>query len=158
MNFRAKTVKESIVETVHIIRPSDLNDAGRLFGGVLMQWIDEVAGITGLRYAENTVVTASVDNLRFIRGVYQHEIVVLIGRVTYVGRTSMEVRVDTYVESLDGMRHPVNRAYLTLVSVDKNGKSKEVPRLIVESIGEQAEWEAGKKRSELRKTRMKEGF
>ena len=34
MNFRAKTVKESIVETVHIIRPSDLNDAGRLFGGV----------------------------------------------------------------------------------------------------------------------------
>jgi len=35
MNFRAKTVKESIVETVHIIRPSDLNDAGRLFGGVL---------------------------------------------------------------------------------------------------------------------------
>ena len=52
----------------------------------------------------------------------------------------MEVRVDTYVESLDGMRHPVNRAYLTLVSVDKNGKSKEVPRLIVESVGEQAEW------------------
>ena len=44
------------------------------------------------------------------------------------------------------------------VSVDKNGKSKEVPRLIVESVGEQAEWEAGKKRSELRKTRMKEGF
>ena len=42
MNFRAKTVKESIVETVHIIRPSDLNDAGRLFGGVLMQWIDEL--------------------------------------------------------------------------------------------------------------------
>ena len=36
MNFRAKTVKESIVETVHIIRPSDLNDAGRLFGGLLI--------------------------------------------------------------------------------------------------------------------------
>lgn len=48
--------------------------------------------------------------------------------------------------------------FLTLVSVDKNGKSKEVPRLTVESIGEQAEWEVGKKRSELRKMRMKEGF
>lgn len=154
----SERVEETIVEQMREVRPEDLNGADRLFGGRLMQWIDEVAGITGLRYAENTVVTASVDNLRFIRGVYQHEIVVLIGRVTYVGRTSMEVRVDTYVESLDGMRHPVNRAYLTLVSVDKNGKSKEVPRLIVESIGEQAEWEAGKKRSELRKTRMKEGF
>ena len=140
--MKEKRVEETIVEQMREVRPEDLNGADRLF----------------LRYAENTVVTASVDNLRFIRGVYQHEIVALIGRVTYVGRTSMEVRVDTYVESLDGMRHPVNRAYLTLVSVDKNGKSKEVPRLIVESVGEQAEWEAGKKRSELRKTRMKEGF
>ena len=45
MEFRAKTVAESRVETVHIIRPTDLNDAGRLFGGVLMQWIDEVAAL-----------------------------------------------------------------------------------------------------------------
>ena len=51
MNFRAKTVKESIVETVHIIRPSDLNDAGRLFGGVLMQWIDEVAALVAKRHS-----------------------------------------------------------------------------------------------------------
>ena len=52
MNFRAKTVKESIVETVHIIRPSDLNDAGRLFGGVLMQWIDEVAALVAKRHSQ----------------------------------------------------------------------------------------------------------
>ena len=63
-----------------------------------------------------------------------------------------------YVETLDGFRHPVNRAYLTLVAVDENGRPKKVPGLIVESIGEQAEWEAGKKRCELRKQRKKEGF
>ena len=72
MNFRAKTVKESIVETVHIIRPSDLNDAGRLFGGVLMQWIDEVAGIVAKRHAMTNVITASVDHLTFLRGAYQN--------------------------------------------------------------------------------------
>ncbi len=75
-----------------------------------------------------------------------------------LANSSMEVRVDTYVEGLDGMRYPVNRAYLTLVSVDENGKGKKVPRLIVDSLSEQAEWEAGKKRSELRKQRLKEGF
>ena len=64
MNFRAKTVKESIVETVHIIRPSDLNDAGRLFGGVLMQWIDEVAALVAKRHSQMNVTTASVDNLQ----------------------------------------------------------------------------------------------
>lgn len=57
MNFRAKTVKESIVETVHIIRPSDLNDAGRLFGGVLRQWIDEVAALVAKRHSQMNVTT-----------------------------------------------------------------------------------------------------
>ena len=153
-----KSVKDSYAEQVQILTQKDMNGYNRLFGGRLMEWIDEVAGIVGLRYAQNNVVTASVDNLRFIRGVYKHEIVILIGRVTYVGNSSMEVRVDTYVEGLDGMRYPVNRAYLTLVSVDENGKGKKVPRLIVDSLSEQAEWEAGKKRSELRKQRLKEGF
>ena len=70
----------------------------------------------------------------------------------------MEVRVDTYVEKLDGMRYPVNRAYLTMVAVDDDGRPCEVPGLKTESVGEQAEWEAGKKRSELRRKRKKEGF
>ena len=109
-------------------------------------------------HAGHYVVTASVDNLTFIRGVNQHEIVVLVARLTYVGRTSMEVRVDTYVEKLDGMRYPVNRAYLTMVAVDDDGRPCEVPGLKTESVGEQAEWEAGKKRSELRRKRKKEGF
>ena len=45
MNIEAKTVDASRVETVHIVRPNHLNGANRLFGGILMQWIDEVAGI-----------------------------------------------------------------------------------------------------------------
>ena len=70
----------------------------------------------------------------------------------------MEVRVDTYVESLDGIRRPINRAYLTLVAVDANGKPQEVPKLILETESEKAEWEAGKKRREIRNQRSKEGF
>ena len=70
----------------------------------------------------------------------------------------MEVRVDTYVESLDGIRRPINRAYLTLVAVDANGKPQEVPKLILETESEKAEWEAGKKRMEIRNQRSKEGF
>ena len=70
----------------------------------------------------------------------------------------MEVRVDTYVESLDGIRRPINRAYLTLVAVDANGKPQEVPKLILETESEKAEWESGKKRREIRNQRSKEGF
>lgn len=69
----------------------------RLFGGMLMQWLDEVAGMVAKRHTRANVITASVDNLRFIHGAYKGEMVVIVGKVTYVGTTSMEVRVDTYV-------------------------------------------------------------
>lgn len=153
-----KRVTESMVEQVYQIRPEHLNGAERLFGGRLMEWIDEVGGLVGIRHAQTNVITASVDNLVFMRGAYQGDLVVLVGRVTYVGNTSMEVRVDTYVESLDGIRRPINRAYLTLVAVDKNDKPSKVPGLIIESESEKAEWEAGIKRREMRKQRKEKGF
>ena len=40
-----RKVADSLVETVHMVRPNHLNAAGRLFGGILMQWLDEVAGL-----------------------------------------------------------------------------------------------------------------
>ena len=153
-----KYVRDSYTEHVQILSQSSLNGYKRLFGGRLMEWIDEVAGLVGIRHSQCNVITASVDNLKFIRGVYQNDLVVLVGTLTWVGNTSMEVRVDTYVEKLDGTRYPVNRAYLTLVAVDNNGKPTKVPGLLIESIGQQAEWEAGQKRKELRIQRNKEGF
>lgn len=153
-----KKVSESRIEQVYQVRPEHLNGAGRLFGGKLMEWIDELAGLVGIRHAQRDVITASVDNLRFIQGAYLKDLVVLIGRVTFVGTTSMEVRVDTYIESMDGIRKPINRAYLTLVAIDEDGKPTEVPKLIVETESEKAEWEAGIKRREMRRQRRTEGF
>ena len=97
MNTEAKRIEDSMVETVHIVRPNHLNGANRLFGGILMQWLDEVAGIVAKRHSMTNVITASIDNLRFLKGAYQNEMVVIIGKLNWVGTSSMEVRVDTYV-------------------------------------------------------------
>ncbi len=153
-----KTIEDSKVEQMYQLRPEHLNGSGRLFGGRLMAWIDEVAGYVAIRHAECDVVTAAVDNLKFIRGAGQKDMIVLEGRLTYVGHTSMEVRVDTYVESMDGTRRPINRAYLTLVAVDEDGHPKQVPPVQVVTESEKAEWEAGEKRQQMRKLRQKEGF
>ena len=153
-----KEVSESRIEQVYQVRPEHLNGAGRLFGGKLMEWIDELAGLVGIRHAQRDVITASVDNLRFIRGAYLKDLIVLIGRVTFVGRTSMEVRVDTYIESMDGIRKPINRAYLTLVAIDEEGNPAEGPGLIIGTESEKAEWEAGIRRREMRRQRREEGF
>ena len=110
------------------------------------------------RHAGSIVTTACVDNLNFKAGAYLGDTVVLVGRVTYVGKTSMEVRIDTYAEDPDGMRRMINRAYKVLVSIDEEGNKLEVPGLIVETEAQKAEWEGGQKRYDLRKQRRKEGF
>lgn len=153
-----RTIEDSKVETVRTVLPTDLNGAGRLFGGKLMQWLDEIAGVVAVRHARTNVITASVDNLRFIHGASQKDVIVIIGKMTYVGNTSMEIRVDTYVESMDGMRRPINRAYFTMVSMDQDDKPKTVPRLIIKTEEEKAEWEAALKRREMREKRKEEGF
>ena len=156
--LKARPASESCTEQIQILMPEHINGYKRLFGGKLMEWIDELAGLVALRHAQKDVITASVDNLKFIRGAYQKDLIVLIGRVTYVGRTSMEIRVDTYIEDMKGIRKPINRAYLTLVAVDAEGNPVEVPGLLIETEAEKAEWEAGIRRREMRKQRKEEGF
>ena len=140
MERNTKKVSDSMVEQVFQVRPEHLNGAGRLFGGQLMAWIDEVAGLVGIRHSNGDVITASVDNLKFMRGAYLKDLIVLVGRITYVGHTSMDVRVDTYIEDHRGIRRSINRAYLTLVAVDENDKPRPVPGLTLENESEQAEW------------------
>ncbi len=153
-----KRAECSLTEQVHIVMSEDINGAGRLFGGRLVEWIDEVAGIVGLRHSGHNVTTAAIENLQFKEGAYIGEIIVLIGRVVYTGRTSMEVRIDTYREELSGMRYPINRAYLTMVALDERDKPVPVPKLKIESETEKAEWEYALARRESRKKRQTEGF
>ena len=155
---KVKKIVDSITEQTHIIMPMHINGTNRLFGGLLVEWIDIVAGVVGRRHSQSNVVTACIDNLQFKGGAFLNDTVVLIGKITYVGKTSMEVRVDTYVENLAGVRKPINRAYLVLVAIDENDNPVEVPRLEVSTDVERAEWEGGKRRSELRKQRRLEGY
>jgi len=155
--IEAKKAGDTVTEQAYLIMHRHINGYGRLFGGQLMQWIDEMAGIVSKRYSETEVTTAAIDNLYFKEGAYLNNTIVLIGRVTYVGSTSMEIRVDTYVEALNGMRKMINRAYIVMVAIDDNGHAVKVPRLIIETESQKAEWEGGKRRYALRKERRREG-
>mgnify|MGYP000082474550 FL=1 len=155
---RAKRVSESRTEQIQILMPEHINGYDRLFGGRLMEWIDVVAAVVARRHSGCNVTTASIDNLQFKAAAHVNSTLFLIGQITYVGNTSMEVRVDTYVEKLTGERKMINRAYLVLVALDKEEKAVPVPRLILETDEEKAEWEAGKRRNQLRKQRRAEAF
>lgn len=123
-----------------------------------MEWIDIVAGVVARRHSHCNVTTAVVDTLTFRAPAYANETVVLCGSVTYVGTTSMEVRVETYVEELSGEKRLINTAYLIMVALDENERPTRVPPLIIETEEERREWEAAKKRNELRQMRRNEDF
>ena len=156
MSKAAKTVDESRVETVYLVRPAHLNGANRLFGGILMQWMDEAAGIVAKRHSQCNVTTASVDNLTFLQGAYQGDMVVIKGKVTWVGTSSMEVCVDTYVESLSGQRNHINNAHFMMVALDENDKPVKVPGLILQTEDERLAWAHGEERRRIRIKRKKD--
>lgn len=155
----SKKVEESRTEQVHLIMGKHLNAGGRLFGGMLMQWVDEVAGVVAMRHAgTDRVTTAAIDNLQFKEPTYEGELLVMIGYVTYVGNTSMEVEIDSYVERADGMRYSVNRAFFVMVAMDQQERPMQVPSLEICTEAEKARYEAGIMRKNMRKKRTRNGF
>lgn len=153
-----KTVSQSRTEHIQILMPEHINGFQRLFGGRLMEWIDIVAGVAARRHSGYNVTTASVDTLQFVAPAYVNSTILLIGQLTHAGRSSMEVRVDTFVESLSGERTMVNRAYLVMVALDEDERPAPVPPLITETYEEEQEWKAGERRRALRKQRRNENF
>ena len=153
-----RPVSASRAEHTQILLAEHLNGSGRLFGGRLMEWIDITAGVAARRHSGCNVTTASIDTLHFKSPAFVNDTVVLLAKVTYVGRTSMEVRVDTFVEALSGERRVINTAYLVLVALDEDGKPTPVPPLICQTDEDRMEYEAAKKRRDMRKLRRTEGF
>ena len=109
-----------------------------------------MAALAAKKHSRMNITTASIDHLQFLKGAYLDDVVVLQGKLTYVGRTSMEVKVETYVEDKSGLRTLINCAYITEVALDKNGKPAKVPDLILETEEDRLEWAKGEKRRAMR--------
>ena len=141
-----------ITTSVQIVLPQHCNGykKPRLFGGQIMAWIDIVGAVAARRYTQRVVTTVCIDNLNFLNPAYLNDTVVQEAVVTWTGRTSLEVRVDSYVEKLDGSRERVNRAYLVFVALDEFDKPKPVPRFVPNTDEEKREYAAAVTRRRLR--------
>lgn len=138
--------------SVQIVMPQHCNGYARprLFGGQIMAWIDVVGAVAARRYTQKAVTTVCVDNLTFLKPAYLNDTVVQEAVVTWTGRTSLEVRVDSLVERLDGSRELINRAYAVFVALDDSDLPAEVPPFLPESEEEKAEFQAAERRRQIR--------
>jgi acyl-CoA hydrolase len=122
--------KDSHTEHVEIVMYRHTNGSGRLFGGALLQMIDTVGAICARRHAGAEVTTVAIDNLSFKAPAALNSTILLIAEVESVGRTSLKVKVTTYVEQLDGRRDEINVANMTFVAMDRYNRPTPVPRLV----------------------------
>ena len=141
-----------ITSGVQIVLPQHCNGYARprLFGGQIMAWIDIVGAVAARRYANSAVTTVCIDNLTFLAPAFLNDTVVQEAEVIWTGRTSLEVRVDSYVERLDGSRERVNRAYAVFVALDDQDKPKPVPPFVPQSDAEKREFAAAQERRKQR--------
>ncbi len=116
-------IQRSQTRVVKLVFPNLLSHQDHMFGGTVLQWMDEVAVITGTRFSRKKLVTASLDRIDFKKGIPVGTLVELIGTVKKVGRTSMQVEVDVVMEQLySDERESVIKGRFTLVTIDENRK------------------------------------
>jgi len=77
------------------VKPEDLNPNRSLFGGRLLQWIDEEAVIYAIVQLENTrVVTKFISEINFIQAPREGDIIEIGIVATNFGRTSLTMRCE----------------------------------------------------------------
>jgi acyl-CoA hydrolase len=152
--MEGKRVKESLAIKSAIISPPDTNNIGTIFGGKVMSYIDDIAGLSAMRHSRMVVVTASTDSVDFLRPLKVGQAIHLESFVTWTNNTSMEVFIKVIGEDLKtGERFVGATAFLTFVALDNEGKPHPVPPVIPESEHEKKLFDTAPERSRLRKER-----
>ena len=135
---KTSTLSESYTEMTELLLPNDTNILGRALGGVVLHWMDICGAIAAGRFANERVVTASMDNVDFISPIDLGEIAVIEAYVFRTGRTSMDVRVEVHAENPRTDEHrETTTSFLTFVAIDANGRPTPVPDLVCETDAEQ---------------------
>ena len=151
MVMEKKSWKDSFTELQRLVLPPDTNIFSDLYGGRLVEWIDNVAAIVAAKHSRRRTVTGSIDSLFFLSPIHMGDIVHLTGRINYVTKSTMEIEVDVYSEEgLTGEKSFTTTCFLTYVAINQDNRPTEVPGLILETEDEIQRFKQGEARSVAR--------
>ena len=145
-----RRVADSAQSSTHMVLPPHCNGVGTAFGGQLLKWMNEAAGITAGYHIGGPYVTGSVGELFFIRGIHQGEFVTLRSFSTFTGRCSLEVAVEVIRDDpASRIREVCLRGYFTFVSLSQEGHPAPVTPLVPQTAEEEKHFEEGHHRQQL---------
>ena len=116
-------IKASETRIFKAVFPNTTNHYDTLFGGTAMLLMDEVAFITATRFTRKRCVTVSSDRIDFKKPIPAGTIIELIGKVSKIGNTSLDVKVDIFIEQMyeEGSKKAISGNF-TFVALDENKK------------------------------------
>ena len=140
---------DSQITLSQIMDQHHTNLLGTVHGGQILKLIDSVAGVVAARHSEGPAVTAAMDETVFLQAVRVGDVVHVDARITWAGRSSMEVAVNVTADRWDRAVPPttVVTSHLVMVAIDADGKPRRVPPLVVESEDERRDF----RRAEIRR-------
>ena len=116
-----------------IAMPADTNPNGDIFGGWLLAQMDLAGGVVALRRACGRVATVGIEAMTFHKPVFVGDEVSCFAHVVKVGRTSIRVRVETWVRRhRTGEPVKVTEGVFTFVAIGDDGRPREVPKDTIE--------------------------
>jgi uncharacterized protein (TIGR00369 family) len=157
----AKPASASRMSLAIIAGPRQANPFGTIHGGVLLRLADECGAVSALRHAgKGHITTAAIDSMMFLGPVYVGERVEIVAEVTYVGRTSIETRIDIFAEPYDQPeRRHVAVGYCLYVALDEHvRRPRPVPALLIETEADRLRLERARARQAIRLARRAEAL
>ncbi|MCF4164546.1 acyl-CoA thioesterase [Zavarzinia compransoris] len=122
-----------VIRTVPLSK--DVNGNGDIFGGWILSHMDIAAGVVAAQRAQGRVATVAIDAMTFHRAVFIGDLVSIYGEIASVGRTSIRVKLETWVErhrKRNGEPAPPESVHVTegtfvMVAIDGEGRPRPVP-------------------------------
>ncbi|HSX10241.1 MAG TPA: acyl-CoA thioesterase [Chlamydiales bacterium] len=141
----------AIIDQVVEVFPNDLNAHGTLFGGKLMQVVDNLAAIVAKRHSGRVCVTLGIDSVRFLNPAHHGDILVCKASVNKTWKTSMEVGVKVIAEDFRTLEHKdILSAYFTFVAMDDELKPIEIIPVIPETADQMVRFKDAERRRQFR--------
>lgn len=102
-----------------LIKPGDLNANNTLFGGALLRWIDEEAGIYAMTKLDTKkIVTKFISEINFVNSAKQGDVIEIGLAFTSIGRTS--ITFSCMVRNVFSKKTIISIDKLVFVKIDNN--------------------------------------
>ena len=117
------------------IKPEDLNANHTLFGGKLLQWIDEEAALYAIIQLENPrTVTKYISEINFVNSAKQGDIIEIGIEAVEFGRTSLTLRCEVRNKMTHQIIITIDK--LVFVGLDENGNPKPHGKTKIEYVAD----------------------